>query len=223
MKRNIVIIGSVKDSYTVDQQISWSEVLDNVNVIKLDQHYRDLYFKYLHRDIKEFITFDKARPELKTFKALLDFLDRYLNDGIFNEHEFNLAVAEIDKKEWYYKFLSNRRSSSIAIENGTTLIHVPGHICNTSSVLIIPLIIDCIKHLDKPILACSQDFLTDCDRLEFYKISNKFFKHIKLDCQKHGIRYFEYTGDYFGADEKPTFAPSGAGKSFFTNEIANQN
>lgn len=196
MKSNIVIIGDVQDGYPVDHVMSIKEVMNHLNVVSLAKNYRDEYFKYLQREIKEWLGYSDVKDSILKYKTLLGFLDEYLSNpnGEFNEQAFDSAVLEIEDNDFNKQLLSNRLNQ-LSINSGTTLIHAPGHICNKATALIVPLLLSCMKHLENAILICNSDFLFDCDKVNHYRMSNRFVRNIQYECIRHNILFIEYTGN----------------------------
>lgn len=202
--QNIVIVGYVQQGYRVDNQLSWFDVLKNVNIANLNEKYRDLYFASLYRELKDAVTRTDEPPLMETYKIIFEYLDKYFSAPFtkvkFNEQEFDEVIAGIKQDSGIYQLLSNK-STNVVINSSVTLIHTPGHVCSQQSALILPLIIDQIKHLENPVLVCSKEFIVDCDQEDdydqdgrYYKISDQFFRNIQRECIEHNIQYIEYIG-----------------------------
>ncbi len=200
--KNITIIGNVRSDFHIDHRYTLREVMDNINPTKLSNEYMDSYFKFLYKYVDDSIKHGAATG-VSTYAELKIVLQDYLNKSRqpslkfnFAFNEFDQAVSKIDKENWLSKFLRPKITNNI-IGKGVNLIEVHEHMCSEHTALIMPHVLNNIKHLDAPTLVCSNQFLTNChfeNGEEHYKISNNFHRHFLRDCKQSGVLYIEYTG-----------------------------
>lgn len=210
MNKNITIIGNVAADYHVDTEYKILELIPEFDMSQLSSKLRDLVLRYLHIHISAFIQIENetAKKILGSCLDLVKVLEKYVSQNkenssefIFFSHEFYQAVDKIEY-EPLYKLLK-RKTPNIRLDKGINLIRADTFPSAALSALILPYVLDSIKHLENPILICSQDFirnsfghnLTQCGIDNNYKISDRFNRQFIFDCKKAGVLYIEFYGN----------------------------
>ena len=205
MNKNITIIGTVGPNFHIDHRYTLREVMSSINLSKLNDKYRDIYLRFLHKEIGDGTCSGPNNQTTRPYEELITVLQDYIDKNSkynpkidFLDEPFAQAVAKIDKSNWLYEFLSPKVANNI-IGGGINLIEAGGHLCNEHLAIILPYVVDSIKHLDNPILACSSEFISGCVEIEenYYKISDRFHRKFLYDCYHAGVQYIEYTGQHW--------------------------
>lgn len=205
MNNNITIIGTVGPDFHIDHHYKLREVMSSMDLSKLNDKYRDIYLRFLHKEICDGVCRGPNNLTSTPYEELVTVLQDYIDKNSkynpkidFLDEPFAQAVAKIDKSNWLYEFLSPKVKNNI-IGGGINLIEARGHLCNEHLAMILPYVLDSIKNLDNPILACSSEFISGCVEMEenYYKISDRFHRKFLYDCYHAGVQYLEYTGQHW--------------------------
>ncbi|MBX9865478.1 MAG: hypothetical protein K2Y14_01080 [Burkholderiales bacterium] len=194
--KNITIIGSTRPSVPIVNHYTLKDVMDQVRIRQLNKFCKKEYLNFWSDELNYCIKYNSEHYKRNLERIVKDYTRQNSEDKLSEIADIALTTI---KEEWLARFWSNEEPKNI-ISDGVNWIEVKSHVCNDHIALILPYLINSIKDFEKPILMCSEFFITnyyDCDDDEnrkFYKISEQFYTLCRRDCSELGILFIEYTG-----------------------------